>query len=177
MDLSSRRGQRPESQPSSGLLEFYAVWALSKGDRGSFSRNVCMSSVRSVSVSVSPRSQAGAAWDLPALPHSLASKAPKMVAPPSWMNAFNLWRSCQSLCSNQGDRAQRKKLWAITWWIATVLTWIYLKTAGQFSNYECLSNCCMPLVDIQRLKWLVLSITVQLMTASWGKTLLPSSLS
>ena len=36
---------------------------------------------------------------------------------------------------------------------------------------------CMPLVDIQRLKWLVLSITAQLITASWGKTLLPSSFS
>lgn len=33
MDLSSRRGQCPESQPSSALLEFYAVWALSKGNQ------------------------------------------------------------------------------------------------------------------------------------------------
>lgn len=33
MDLSLRRGQCPESKPSSGLLEFYVVWALSKGDQ------------------------------------------------------------------------------------------------------------------------------------------------
>ena len=33
MDLSIRRRQCPESKPSSGLLEFYVVWALSKGDQ------------------------------------------------------------------------------------------------------------------------------------------------